>query len=260
MFGYKIERQAQEFYNKNIFRRFNVQLKATTRLSYSQTYTPMTYEVYHKKNQVQEIHRHRRYLVVADLTEGREQFDCICGKFNKDGILCSHILKIMVENDMEEIPDRYIINRWRKKERKLTIPAQQETHGTHAILRHNILSRKSAVLNSAAAQRQSTMEYLAQEYDRLQININRMIAEESYGAQNGHQETREEPCLTMEDTNLILTELQDPNRVKKKGQPPLPKRLKTIVEELREKMKKAEKKKNKKKPTETASMFLILFF
>jgi hypothetical protein len=30
MFGYKIERQAQEFYNKNIFRQFKVQLKATT--------------------------------------------------------------------------------------------------------------------------------------------------------------------------------------------------------------------------------------
>jgi hypothetical protein len=104
------------------------------------------------------------------------------------------------------------------------------------------------------------MEYLAQEYDRLQIDINTMIAEESYGAQNDHQETREEPCLTMEDTNLILTELQDPNRVKKKGQPPLPKRLKTIVEELREKMKKAEKKKKQEETNGNSKYVSHSFF
>jgi hypothetical protein len=142
----------------------------------------------------------------------------------------------------------------------LSIPVRQETHGTHAILRHNILSRKAAVLNSAAAQRQSIMEYLAQEYDRLQIDINRMIAKESDGAQNDHQETREEPCLTMEDTNLILTELQDSNRVKKKGRLPLPKRLKTIVEELHEKMKKAEKKKNQEETNKNSKYVSHSFF
>jgi hypothetical protein len=87
-----------------------------------------------------------------------------------------------------------------------------------------------------------------------------MIAEESYGAQNDHQETREEPCLTMEDTNLILTELQDPNRVKKKGRPPLPKRLKTIVEELREKMKKAEKKKKQEETNGNSKYVSHSFF
>ena len=31
----------------------------------------------------------------TDLTEGEEEFTCICAKFSKDGILCSHILKIV---------------------------------------------------------------------------------------------------------------------------------------------------------------------
>jgi hypothetical protein len=39
----------------------------------------------------------RKYIVLTDLTYGREDYSCICGKFNKDGILCSRILKILVE-------------------------------------------------------------------------------------------------------------------------------------------------------------------
>jgi hypothetical protein len=59
-------------------------------------------------------HRTRKYIVLTDLTHGREDYSCICRKFNKDGILCSHILKILVEIEINKILEIYIIDRWRK--------------------------------------------------------------------------------------------------------------------------------------------------
>jgi hypothetical protein len=56
----------------------------------------------------------RKYIVLTDLTYGREDYSCICGKFNKDGILCSRILKILVETEISKVPEKYIIDRWRK--------------------------------------------------------------------------------------------------------------------------------------------------
>jgi hypothetical protein len=41
-----------------------------------------------------------KYIVLTDLTQGRKEFSSICGKFNKDGILCAHILKIIVEEEI----------------------------------------------------------------------------------------------------------------------------------------------------------------
>ena len=59
--------------------------------------------------------RFRRHTVNTDLTEGEEEFTCICAKFSKDGILCSHILKIVIEKEISTIPDKYFLDRWRKR-------------------------------------------------------------------------------------------------------------------------------------------------
>ena len=67
-----------------------------------------------KSNQIQEVYRFRRYTVNTDLTEGEEEFTCICAKFNKDRILCSHILKIVIENEINTILDKYFLDRWKK--------------------------------------------------------------------------------------------------------------------------------------------------
>jgi hypothetical protein len=113
--GYTIEQQAGEIYNRNIFIKFMNELKQTERYKYRETEKGRCYEVWYKSNQIQERHRIRKYIVLTDLTEGREEFSCICAKFNKDGTFCTHILKVIVEEEVKEIPEKYFINRWRKK-------------------------------------------------------------------------------------------------------------------------------------------------
>ena len=52
--------------------------------------------------------QNRKYVVLTDLTKGKEEFTCICAKFSKDGILCSHILKVIVEEEVDEIPKKVL--------------------------------------------------------------------------------------------------------------------------------------------------------
>lgn len=132
-----------ELYNRNIFKKLMVELRETTRLSYKETEKGRTYEVWHKSKQVHNKHRIRTYIVLTDLTDGAEMLSCICGKFNKDGILCSHVLKVIIEENISKILDKYIIDRWRKAERKTHCKRLQPMLMTSELFRHNILSRKA---------------------------------------------------------------------------------------------------------------------
>jgi len=120
-YGYTIEQQAMELYNRNIFLKFMNQLKLAEKYKYKEIEEGKYFEVWYKSNQIQKRERIRRYIVLTDLTQGKEEFSCICGKFNKDGILCVHILKVIVEEEIREIPGKYFIDRWRKKEKKCII-------------------------------------------------------------------------------------------------------------------------------------------
>ncbi|WVZ50147.1 hypothetical protein U9M48_001433 [Paspalum notatum var. saurae] len=175
MFGYTIERQAQEVYNRNIFRRFQNQLKATPMLSYTTIDEHGVFEVYQKTNQEKKPHKTRRYIVVAKLTDELEALTCVCGKFDKDGILCSHVLKVLIEEGVTKIPECYIKERWRKKEFEVGAPPKERAQANNPIIMHNLLSRKAAVLTSAAAKTEETMQFVCEEIDRLQERVTQML-------------------------------------------------------------------------------------
>ncbi|KAJ3701127.1 hypothetical protein LUZ61_004832 [Rhynchospora tenuis] len=46
---------------------------------------------------------------------------CSCKKFEREGILCWHILKVLNREDIKVIPPRYILNRWTKAAKDVTI-------------------------------------------------------------------------------------------------------------------------------------------
>ena len=83
----------------------------TERLKYKEIEAGKCFEVWHKSNRVHQLQTNRKYVVITDLTKGKEEFSCICTKFSKDGILCCHILKVIVEEEIDEIPDKYFIDR-----------------------------------------------------------------------------------------------------------------------------------------------------
>ena len=43
-----------------------------------------------------------------------EYISCTCRKFEFKGILCVHVLKVLVYKDVQYVNERYILRRWRK--------------------------------------------------------------------------------------------------------------------------------------------------
>jgi uncharacterized UPF0146 family protein len=108
-----IERQAHHLYNISIFRKFQWQLADTTRLQLVEHEKERIYFISQAANYPYKEHRTRQYLVQMDAKES--EYTCVCCFFQKNGILCSHILKVMIHLNVPEILEKYIIDRWRKK-------------------------------------------------------------------------------------------------------------------------------------------------
>ncbi|KAM0902011.1 hypothetical protein ACQ4PT_019557 [Festuca glaucescens] len=54
----------------------------------------------------------RSYKVEANLEA--ETYSCECCKFSRDGLLCCHIFRVMVQlGNIDRIPEQYILRRWR---------------------------------------------------------------------------------------------------------------------------------------------------
>jgi len=161
MFGYTFEIQAEELYNRNIYKKFQLQLKATSTLAYKEIQEDKVFQVWQRSNQVQKLKRIRKYTVLIDLREGVEEMSCICAKFNKDGVLCSHILKVMIEKEISRITDKYIIDRWRKRDLRMVKQRIRENIAdTRSLLRFNMLSRQSTIINSKASKKEEATKYL----------------------------------------------------------------------------------------------------
>ncbi|XP_024964556.1 protein FAR1-RELATED SEQUENCE 1-like, partial [Cynara cardunculus var. scolymus] len=53
------------------------------------------------------------YKVVHDV--GDDSFDCSCNHFVRNGILCRHAFKVMLNSEVQCIPEKYILPRWRRE-------------------------------------------------------------------------------------------------------------------------------------------------
>jgi hypothetical protein len=47
--------------------------------------------------------------------EDEEIFYCECSKFDRDGMVCCHIMKVLTRLGIKQIPDHYILKRWTQK-------------------------------------------------------------------------------------------------------------------------------------------------
>ncbi|KAL6650630.1 hypothetical protein ACP70R_009555 [Stipagrostis hirtigluma subsp. patula] len=64
------------------------------------------------------VQKDKQYMVYGNPTE--QTVSCSCRKFEANGFLCSHALKILDAMDIKYLPDRYIMKRWTKYARCLT--------------------------------------------------------------------------------------------------------------------------------------------
>jgi len=130
---------------------------------------------------------------------------------------------------------------------------EEETVETSPLLRFNILSRKPTILNSKGSKTEQAMEYLMAEFNKMEINLDRMLsAQQSGEAQNDQQGSNEGGETIPGGTRDTRTEIDVLETIQRKGRPPKAVRMKTHIEETKKKMVVAEKKKKKTNDTDTA--------
>jgi hypothetical protein len=107
MFGsYKIEEQASRFYTKAAFAKFREMMEMTTAYSiYPVVGDGAKYELDRNDPRAKKIR-------IVSYEQQEDSYMCTCNRFNVNGMLCHHILKVMVHTNVQEIPEKYLLHRW----------------------------------------------------------------------------------------------------------------------------------------------------
>jgi hypothetical protein len=145
-----------------------------TRLQVKEEKQGTQYLVWQAKNYPIKEYKQRIYVVQVEPT--KEEYTCICYKFQKDGLLCSHILKVMLHQNIDKISDKYIIDRWRKNE-KLLPNIQTVKVADNDTLRYNVLTRRLVHTASKGSKSKKKYEYLLKEIDRVEDAMAKMDGE-----------------------------------------------------------------------------------
>ncbi|RLN24169.1 hypothetical protein C2845_PM07G17900 [Panicum miliaceum] len=116
---YPIEKHASAVYTKNLFYRFSKEFEKTAEYDVTPEGQFQYWLVPNKK--IVYGYGKRKYLVTAAVEE--ESYYCECSKFDRDGMICCHIMKILTRLGVKNIPQRYILKRWTQE----AIPENENT-------------------------------------------------------------------------------------------------------------------------------------
>jgi hypothetical protein len=238
---YKIEEQASKFYTRAVFGKFKEMMELTSALIINRC------EGF--SNQFELRRNDPRALKVRIVTVEPEDnlYECTCNRFHINGVLCHHILKVMIHTNVQEIPAAYLMHRWSED---ATIRQDRSRVSNGSIvpdtntLRYNALCRKLAGIASRACFGDETYNLVdgwADQVDRL-VEKRRLT---------GGVLEPEAPGEVVQMTNNLM----NPPQSAKKGRPKdKEKRKKPLVEHLQDQAKKkGEKQQTKKKNKYTCS-------
>ncbi|XP_062188878.1 protein FAR1-RELATED SEQUENCE 5-like [Phragmites australis] len=107
-----IEKHASTVYTKNIFYRFSKEFEKIEEY-FVQHIGDYQFRLVPNDKFV-DGYGARSYDVTA--IEEEESYYCECSKFDRDGIICCHIIKVMSRFGVKKLPDRYIMGRWKQQE------------------------------------------------------------------------------------------------------------------------------------------------
>ncbi|XP_042939384.1 protein FAR1-RELATED SEQUENCE 5-like [Carya illinoinensis] len=109
-----IEKKFQELYTNAKFKEVQQQVIGVLDLETSLLTSDGVLKSYLVEDEVriQEFTKSLTYSVELNVDDCNAK--CSCGLFQMRGILCRHILAIFKSNGIKSLPDRYILDRWRK--------------------------------------------------------------------------------------------------------------------------------------------------
>ncbi|KAF2927671.1 hypothetical protein DAI22_06g222300 [Oryza sativa Japonica Group] len=118
-----IEKHASRVYTRGAFSRFKEQFKLSFSFMVYHTSDQHVLQLVHIGDDTLQSWGSKEFKVQVDLTE--QDLSCGCKLFEHLGIICSHIIRVMVQYGFTEIPKKYILKRWTKDARD-SIPKHLE--------------------------------------------------------------------------------------------------------------------------------------
>jgi hypothetical protein len=230
-------------------------------LEASKLYTPIIFEVFQDEYErsmragTRVLDGTNKYLVTINSLDQNSRFEecevighpleqsviCSCGQFNRVGILCGHVLKILDLMNIKTVPTQYILKRWTREAHHGTIQDNQgrniiENPMLDAMLQSRLLSHKFHSLTDQVAGSldcclliDSTLDMLIKQVEE-KMHACRITLEDSCAENTTH--------VNVEVSNDILS-----SRLKKKVvQTSTSKRKRTWLDKKRMSRRKSESK------------------
>ncbi|XP_047964528.1 protein FAR1-RELATED SEQUENCE 6-like [Salvia hispanica] len=115
------ELQLSKVYTRAIFKRFQLEVEEMySCFSTTQIHVEGPITIFSVKERVLlEVNRREIRDFEVLYNPAASEVRCICSCFNFYGYLCRHALSVLNFNGVEEIPERYILSRWRKDYKRL---------------------------------------------------------------------------------------------------------------------------------------------
>ncbi|XBI98560.1 hypothetical protein VPH35_018783 [Triticum aestivum] len=117
----------------------------------------------------------------VDVDRESDTYICECGMFEHSGILCRHILKVMLHVKLHTIPNQYILKRWTRNARD-NLPKHLKCYQEDASVqvsqtfRHNLIYVKALELAKLANTAVPTFQHAINKFHEMQGELLKMIA------------------------------------------------------------------------------------
>lgn len=123
--------------------RYQIELQNSTAFSVHEIERGTVYELRKCFNYEKLGFFRKEFLVSVDREENK--FQCMCRCFERDGLLCGHILRLFTQFDILAIPDQYIVDRWTIEYRERELAAHDASKRNNSIIPEGEDSAKIAL-------------------------------------------------------------------------------------------------------------------
>ncbi|XP_039127221.1 protein FAR1-RELATED SEQUENCE 5-like [Dioscorea cayenensis subsp. rotundata] len=206
--GHPIERHAGEVYTRAVFNIFQAELRESDSMLAERIRDGTDHAKYKICNHIVIFRR-------DDLEDGEPIATCSCKKFETEGVLCCHILKIFKKKEVAKIPKNYILRRWSMvaRNRSNVMMVDISNNAFTPLMKWNAQNMCFRIAQSI-----SSLEM----YEKIMPKLNdifKIVGEFSFPATSGG-----------DDVCGSHISILDPKRVKSKGRPKVNTRIKSGID------------------------------
>ncbi|XP_061359251.1 protein FAR1-RELATED SEQUENCE 5-like [Gastrolobium bilobum] len=173
-FNMPLEEHAAKVYTRAIFLKFSEELSFSLRLSKEKLRNDggcVTYRVFNKKD-IEDF-------ATVEMNLENKEANCSCLYFDFMGILCRHVLAIFLIENVEQLPEHFILYRWRK-EGNLILRTNKDmsvTDGDRLFRSFHLRSRYST-LDELAYKSSEAFRFICDSIDSLSIAAKKIVTSE----------------------------------------------------------------------------------